>query len=538
MAYSCLPINATFSQRSTWRKVTRLQITPTKTLQRNVDFSILETVAEGGVILHLKIPRQLLHLFHTADASVFFAWYDCGRLRFGCQHSRGSPAEDAFLTQDQSKLSRSSFDPDYRPLPEVFEPWAQLWASSEQSAGYGLVSQPDALQEPWMERTFDRDMFDAPSHMAMEGNVPFASATLRGYPASTITSGCHPELDEFPEPWAYDYVPKDSESSQTVHHDIDDTFPEWYNPHETTFSTSAGIIHRSGPSSIRVETDIPKQLSQIPAVLHACQTSLSGFCHWFCSAKTSFVPGTFPADVADPNKSLPQGIARLSDNSVNSPTDFLGSCHSVEEDKAISPCTSADKVCHTELQGTRNDRTDLPPQLHQETRCFSRGQTCLSGIYHLSCQLPTKLSVTPRCPQSLCYSDLPSRSTFDKGYPSLLTSGFSLSPHLQDFVKLYWDRMPEEKPQQSVPFIDMVDVRQFCQRNQIRYMLNPRVHNCDILNQEAKGNTFRDSPLSTFFCHQSGHQHGDACLMGNSSDGPYGCDKHLGCITFRFTQNG
>ena len=393
MAYSCLSIKSTFSQRSTWTRATRLQILPTKTQQRNVDFSILEATAEGGVNLHLKVPRHLLHLFHTAEASVLFAWYDSGKLRFGCQCSRDSFVEDVFLTQDESKFKRSSLDPEYRPIPEAFEPWAQLWASSEQSAGYGFVSQPDDLQEPWMERTFDHHICDDSSLMVMQNNIPSAPTLLEDFPEPS----CHPGFDEGPEPWAYNYVHQDGELTQTINHDFDNTLPEWYNPHGTILSTSAGIVHNSGCSPIRDTTDAPKHLPQISAVWKACQKSLSGFCRWFCSAKTISVPGVFSTEAVDTNKSLPQGIARSSDFGANPLTDFRGSCHLVEPEKPSS------------------------------------WDGCLS---------PWDWTGAP-------------------------------SDNHSDFVKDYWYKVSNTEAPSLRSSLDILDVRQFCQNNQIRYTITP-----------------------------------------------------------------
>ncbi|CAK9040888.1 unnamed protein product [Durusdinium trenchii] len=79
-------------------------------LQRTRDFVILTAVDPEGVLLKLKVPQR-----------------------------------------DIPKLGGKKWDPDYRPIEDFFEPWAQQFASSEQQAGYGLVSQFDELTEPWME---------------------------------------------------------------------------------------------------------------------------------------------------------------------------------------------------------------------------------------------------------------------------------------------------------------------------------------------------------------------------------------------------
>lgn len=147
MAYEVLPIRTAFSLRSLWRGATKFQVTPVKVLQRTNDFSILEVADSAGARLKIKATRQFVPLFHTAHSSVNFAWKECGRLRFGCQVPTETLTEDLFLLRDQSNIARSACDPHYRPLPEFFEPWAQQWASSEQST--------DDLPEPWMEGKFD-----------------------------------------------------------------------------------------------------------------------------------------------------------------------------------------------------------------------------------------------------------------------------------------------------------------------------------------------------------------------------------------------
>ena len=124
------------------------------TLHRAARFSILAVETQDGIQMELKIANHLLHAFHTDHQSMILAWTEGGKLRFGCQLPTHSSEEDLFLTQDKSKTPRSALDSSYRPLQEFFEPWAQQYASVEQTAGFGLVSQQDELTEPWMEGRF------------------------------------------------------------------------------------------------------------------------------------------------------------------------------------------------------------------------------------------------------------------------------------------------------------------------------------------------------------------------------------------------
>ncbi|CAK9061833.1 unnamed protein product [Durusdinium trenchii] len=120
-------------------------------LQRTRDFVILTAVDPEGVLLKLKVPQRFLQFFHSDAATAIVVWNECGKLRFGCQSPSEPFPEDFFLTRDIPKLGGKKWDPDYRPIEDFFEPWAQQFASSEQQAGYGLVSQFDELTEPWME---------------------------------------------------------------------------------------------------------------------------------------------------------------------------------------------------------------------------------------------------------------------------------------------------------------------------------------------------------------------------------------------------
>ena len=534
MVFSWLSISSTFSVRSTWQGATRLLVTPTKVLQRNVDFSILEAVAVDGVTIHLKVPRQWMHLFHTAEASVLFAWYDCGILRFGCQHPKDSHGEDAFLMQDQSRIDRSSLDPAYRPIPDFFEPWAQGWASSEQSAGYGLVSQFDDLQEPWMEKTFDYDSHGDQSCMVKEGNVVSQPTAFRDCPTSSTSSRSTPEYAEFMEPWAYNYFVGDTESRQPRQHDFDDTFPEWFSPQGTKISTSAGNLHQSGPSSIRIDADSSKQLSLVSAVLQACRTSLSGFYHWLRSADADFVPGSSSLAVADSNNlqnpSCCAGTAGPLDTRKSSPTEIPGCCPSVGRCGTASPCNSAAAIYNIDMQGIPDGQIELQSKPPRDTRCFPWVQTCLSGIHHFSGLTWSKRSVTPCSSQSLRTTILPSPAIVFQGSSNAHTFGSSFNRHQHDFVKLYWDRAPEEKAQTSVPFIDMVDVRQFCHRHNIRYMIPPRVPNQVNSFSATKGNTLQELPMPASFSSSPGFLRADACHTDPLSDHSLGCAQNLGCM--------
>ena len=514
--------------------MTRIHVTPIQALQRTADFTILEAVAVGGVTVHLKVPRHSLHLFHTADVSVLFAWYEGGKLRFGCQRPRSLPGADAFLTKDVSKLPRCSLDSDYKPLPDVFEPWAQIWASSEQTAGYGLVSQLDDLQEPWMEGRFDHDTVNEQSHMTVQGNVPPQYEVLKGGPVLATPSSSHQVLDDFPEPWAYDHVLKDCELRQTMHHDSDDFLPEWFSPHRTIFSTSAGIIHHSGPTHTQVDTGNSQALSPISAALHACQTSLSGLCHWLCSAKDSSMPGSPVSDVAFPNRSFyaPRwaGIAHPSDDRERLSTALSGSCHPVEECTTFSPCQGGDQVCHTILQGPRRGRKDLSLPPCHDAGCASWAQTCLSGLYRLSCHPQSPPSLSSLHSPSGCANDQLSSSKADREHSSPPTYGTSLNHNQQDFVKLYWDRTLNAKFTLSLSSIDMVDVKQFCQKHRIQYTINTRAHFCEIPSREVHGKSVPDSPLTTSRYSSSGYSPDGAGHVGCPCDCSFGCDKRLGCI--------
>ena len=174
---------------------------------------------------------------------MIFAWQECGRLRFGCQRPAKPLADDPFLLWDQSVIARSTSDPAYRPLQEFFEPWAQQWASSEQYAGFGMVSQADDLTEPWMEGKFGT--IDLPDEQGVsihqQGNLDHRQA--QSHSSSTLSVADNIEPDDFPEPWAFNHVIKMTMSLERTIRDQVNHLPEWYGVSNTINSTSAGSVY-------------------------------------------------------------------------------------------------------------------------------------------------------------------------------------------------------------------------------------------------------------------------------------------------------
>lgn len=404
MAYEVLPIRTAFSLRSLWRGATKFQVTPVKVLQRTNDFSILEVADSAGARLKIKATRQFVPLFHTAHSSVNFAWKECGRLRFGCQVPTETLTEDLFLLRDQSNIARSACDPHYRPLPEFFEPWAQQWASSEQST--------DDLPEPWMEGKFDfsdgqgthGNRASNPDHLPAQGHqseLPSAdgrsdskaSPKLRAgdsvlrapiLPADTIdTTSCSAqqtptcadehafEYQDHDEPWAH----CQGNIRQGFHFDQlshpDHHLPEWFGSRQTTSSTLTGNDYHSLPTRPCAVSKDELFLQSNSRVLSTCYACVSG-------------------------------VYRLLSKGANVRT----------------------------LRSYPNNR---------ESPLVSTSSSCLRDEIH-TC-IPYSVDGNP-----------------DQG----------------DFVKAYWIQTSTGTHMKKVDFVDVLDLRQFCHRNQIRYGWEPR----------------------------------------------------------------
>ena len=419
MAYDAIPISAAFAWKTSWKKATRFQITPVQVLQRTKDFSLLEASDNAGIRLKIKVPRRFLSLFHTAHCSVIFAWKESGKLRFGCQSPAAPVMEDPFLSRDESSIVRTAYDPDYRPLQEFFEPWAQQWASSEQYAGLGMMSQADDLTEPWMEGKFGTATLPNEQGVSahQQSNLDHHQV-WNSLPTLPATGNFQP--DDYPEPWAYNHVIEVNMALERTLMSQDQDEP-W--------------AYRFGNRQQGSNFD---------------KSSYSG-CH---APEWSGYP----------------------------PTTSSTSTGKDDHTRPIRPYAIG------------NDE----PLLHSNSRVSSTCYACISGFYHLLSR-----SVRTRISRSYPHQ----RDSLPVPVPSPPFGNWTNTDTLHyvgesteqgDFVKQYWMQTSTNTHTKQIDFLDLLDLRQFCDRNLIRHDWNPRfgkqTRSCQPYGRQEPFKSTHDTP--------------------------------------------
>ena len=234
--------------------------------------------------------------------------YECGKLRFGCQSPFEPFPEDLFLTRDIPKLSGKKWNPDYRPIEDFFEPWAQQFASSEQQAGYGLVSQFDELTEPWMEGKFEALQTSCNTASGEEERYVIdmdAHLTPKISPCTYSHDSEYPEHDEL---WAYCHgnFRRGHQSDEISH--PDHRGPEWFDFRSSTSSTSAGNVYHSMPrlfDAVRNE-ELPLHLNS--RVSSTCTACISGLYHLFALSTKGQSLMSYPIQADPPPVSVSSQI--------------------------------------------------------------------------------------------------------------------------------------------------------------------------------------------------------------------------------------
>ena len=387
-------------------------------------------------------------LFHSAFSCVIMFWYEGGRLRFGCQRPLTARPADPFLMNDQPRMPKTTWDSTYRPMPEIFEPWAQLFESSELCAGYGLVSEVDELCEPWMIGRFGvcESLQSPPTRKPDDQTFQ-----LQPSPSpQTFVSSTESLLDhEDPyEPWMYIHFSYTSGEGHPSDTSSDEAYPEWFIPKKSTPSTSAGNVHRAsfqGPNVDKFDT-----LQNCWPLEHflSCQGSQSGFYRLITWMKACFSPV------------LPRHDVQTSGYNARSDCKYAPSV------TLRAPDSFTDSTCFCGCHHM------IPKRLKEPSPHFASKGRNSPHVFN-SCQGPVPgHSMTPT-----------NDSISAKGH--------------DDFVKHFWEQEFQDQANSGSIRYDIFDLRHFCQNHRISYMKNGhRNHTVLTARPQIAGrkNNFSDFP--------------------------------------------
>ena len=143
-------VRHTFSISSTWKAALIQEYTINKVLLRSRDFCQLEVLTSNGTTEILKVSNRVLPHLTTRSPCVLYIWCDHGCWQAGVKMlSDDKVGHDDFLMKDSPDVPPGVSDPDYVPLPDVFEPWAMEYEKFDRLSGFGLNQLDEPGYEPW-----------------------------------------------------------------------------------------------------------------------------------------------------------------------------------------------------------------------------------------------------------------------------------------------------------------------------------------------------------------------------------------------------
>ena len=480
MAWDCLPVTTSFAGNTLWRQAGHFRVTPTQVLQRTLHFTVLTATDDDGITIKLKVDRHLMPLFHSACSSIIMFWYEGGKLRFGCQRPLNARPADSFLMNDQPRIPKTTWDPTYRPMPETFEPWAQLFESSELCAGYGLVSEVDELHEPWMIGRFGlcESVQSSPTRKPDDQTFqPQPSLSPQTFVSSTESLLDH---EDPYEPWMYTHFSSTSGEGHTSDQLFDEVYPEWFIPKQSPPSTSTGNVYRVSSQGLHVDNFGTLQNCWPLENFLPCQGRQSGFNRLITWMKGCLSP------VLQRHDAQTSGYY------------------------ARSECRCA----HPVTLRAHDSFTD---------------STCFCGCYHMipkrlkehSLHFASKGRNSPHTFNS-CQGPVPGNSMTP-------TNDFISAKGHDDFVKQFWEQEFQDQANSGSIGYDIFDLRHFCQNRRISYTKNGhRNHTVLTARPQIAGrkNNFSDFPSLS---HQrKGWPDVSPTDFDLTDDQP--TDNNLGCV--------